>query len=101
MLKLYSWKAILCCFFLSAVAISSPAQTSPMPNPSKHNCSSIEPGLCALCRHARRIQSDRGSVFYQCQRSRTDPDFALYPRLPVEFCRGFEAAPPDTRSPRS
>jgi hypothetical protein len=27
MLKLYSWKAILCCFFFSAVAISSPAQT--------------------------------------------------------------------------
>ena len=55
---------------------------------------SIEPGcagLCTNCRHARRVQSDRGSVFYLCERSLTDPAYAKYPRLPVLRCAGYQA----------
>jgi hypothetical protein len=43
----------------------------------------------------RRITSDRGSVFYLCERSFTDPRFDKYPRLPMLDCWGYEeAAPP-------
>ena len=47
-------------------------------------------GLCADCRHARRIVSARGSVFLLCERSRTDPAYPKYPRLPVRACAGCE-----------
>jgi len=50
------------------------------------------PGLCATCRHARRIVNDRGSAFVLCELSRTDARFARYPRLPVVACTGFAAA---------
>ena len=48
-------------------------------------------GLCANCRYSRQIKSDRGSTFYFCQLSLTDPAFSKYPRLPVLRCSGFEA----------
>jgi hypothetical protein len=48
-----------------------------------------EAGLCETCRHMRQIVSDRGSVFYLCQLSATDPRFARYPRIPVIACTGF------------
>jgi hypothetical protein len=54
---------------------------------------SIEPGyagLCPRCRHARRVQSDRGSVFVMCELALTDARFAKYPRLPVLLCAGYE-----------
>src|SRR6266496_239092 len=47
-------------------------------------------GLCARCSHVKVIRSDRGSVFYLCQRSFTDPSFPKYPRLPVRSCGGFQ-----------
>ena len=50
-------------------------------------------GLCLDCRHSRRIESDRGSTFYQCTRSALDPDFPKYPRLPVIECSGFDPKP--------
>ncbi|HKW87797.1 MAG TPA: hypothetical protein VJN21_03475 [Candidatus Acidoferrales bacterium] len=46
-------------------------------------------GLCADCIHARKIKSDRGSRFYLCDLSRSDPTFPKYPRLPVAECRGY------------
>jgi len=49
-------------------------------------------GLCAACKHARVIRSDRGSIFYQCKLAATDPRFPLYPRLPVLQCEGYEKA---------
>ena len=49
-------------------------------------------GLCATCVHVRRIVSDRGSVFYLCELSKTDPSFPKYPRLPVLACAGYERA---------
>jgi len=47
-------------------------------------------GLCETCQFVRRIESDRGSVFYMCQRSLTDASFPKYPRLPVLQCRGYD-----------
>ena len=49
----------------------------------------IPAGLCADCLHARRIESERGSVFVMCQLSATDANFAKYPRLPVLSCAGY------------
>ena len=56
---------------------------------------SNEVGLCARCKHARTIRSDRGSVFYLCRRSSTDPSYPQYPRLPLLSCRGYEARESD------
>ena len=50
----------------------------------------MEVGLCARCGHARVVESRRGSRFWMCTRSRTDPRFPRYPVLPVLACRGFE-----------
>ena len=47
-------------------------------------------GLCVVCRWGARVESGRGSVFWMCERSKTDPRFAKYPRLPVVACVGFE-----------
>lgn len=47
-------------------------------------------GLCEKCKFVRRMESDRGSVFYMCQRSLTDASFPKYPRLPVVQCRGYD-----------
>jgi hypothetical protein len=47
-------------------------------------------GLCATCVNVRRIISDRGSAFYLCELSKTDPSFPKYPRLPVLTCTGYE-----------
>jgi hypothetical protein len=47
-------------------------------------------GLCATCEHARRVTTPRDTVFYRCERARTDASFAKYPRLPVRLCAGYE-----------
>jgi len=47
-------------------------------------------GLCDSCRHQKIIRNTRGSSFSLCDRSRTDPAFPKYPRLPVGECRGWE-----------
>lgn len=47
-------------------------------------------GLCASCRHVRRVTNKRGSTFYLCRLADSDPTFAKYPPLPVLACRGFE-----------
>jgi hypothetical protein len=60
-------------------------------------------GLCGECRHARRVASAKGSVFWLCARSAADPRFAKYPRLPVLYCAGFETTdepPADLRTER-
>jgi hypothetical protein len=50
----------------------------------------IPVGLCASCRHQRVVRSGRGSEFSLCLRSRTDPAYPKYPRLPVLACPGHE-----------
>ena len=47
-------------------------------------------GLCSVCRHARRIESGRGSTFWLCERSFVDPRYPKYPPLPVRACAGYE-----------
>ncbi|MBZ5571126.1 MAG: hypothetical protein LAO09_04520 [Acidobacteriia bacterium] len=47
-------------------------------------------GLCLDCHHVRRIESAKGSTFYRCAVSESDPKFAKYPRLPVLVCSGFK-----------
>ena len=47
-------------------------------------------GLCDSCAHQRLVRNTRGSVFSLCERSRTDPAFPRYPRLPVLECAGYE-----------
>ncbi|MGH7262950.1 MAG: hypothetical protein ACREH7_03395, partial [Candidatus Rokuibacteriota bacterium] len=47
-------------------------------------------GLCADCVHRRRIVSAKGSEFWLCAKSETDPRFPKYPRLPVLECDGYE-----------
>ncbi len=49
----------------------------------------VAAGLCADCLHARRVESERGSVFVMCQLSVTDENFPKYPRLPVLSCAGY------------
>jgi hypothetical protein len=48
-------------------------------------------GLCDRCAHQQLVPNTRGSVFSLCRRSREDPDYPRYPRVPVLECRGFEA----------
>jgi hypothetical protein len=55
---------------------------------------SLHLGLCATCRHARRIENDRGSLFLRCELSLPDSRFPKYPRLPVLACDGYQKADP-------
>lgn len=48
-------------------------------------------GLCNTCRHQRVVATTRGSRFSLCERSRSDPAYVRYPRLPVRECPGYEA----------
>jgi hypothetical protein len=50
-------------------------------------------GLCAICRHARRVRSSRDAEFWLCGRSAVDPQFPKYPSLPVVRCPGYEPEP--------
>ena len=52
-------------------------------------------GLCATCRHAEIITSTRGSVFYLCRLSASDPRYPKYPPLPVLMCEGYDAGERD------
>ena len=47
-------------------------------------------GLCDSCRLQRIVRTGRGSVFTLCERSRIDPAFPKYPRVPVAECSGYE-----------
>jgi hypothetical protein len=52
-------------------------------------------GLCASCRFVEVITSSRGSIFYLCTLSETNPAFRRYPILPVRECSGYQRRPPD------
>jgi hypothetical protein len=52
-------------------------------------------GLCARCAHARPIHSAKGSTFWLCRRSETEPTrYPKYPPLPVRSCPGFTPGDP-------
>jgi len=61
-----------------------------MSRPAENSAPQTLPGLCQDCIHARRIESDRGSIFFLCQLALTDSRFKKYPRLPVLSCLGYE-----------
>jgi len=50
----------------------------------------LRAGLCDRCRHQRVVTNTRGSSFSLCERSRTDPAYPKYPRVPFRSCPGFE-----------
>jgi hypothetical protein len=54
----------------------------------------LNAGLCDTCRHQRIVRTTRGSAFSLCERSRFDPRFPRYPRLPVVQCDGYERDEP-------
>jgi hypothetical protein len=47
------------------------------------------PGLCASCEYVRVIVSGKGSRFHLCERSKGDPAYPRYPRLPMLRCAGY------------
>ena len=47
-------------------------------------------GLCPYCVNVKVIANDRGSRFYLCRLSISDPRFPKYPPQPVIACSGFE-----------
>ena len=55
-------------------------------------------GLCDSCAHQRMVRTSR-SEFSLCERSRTDPAYPRYPRIPVGACPGFQPRPPGTEAP--
>jgi hypothetical protein len=60
----------------------------------------LRAGLCASCVHVQLVTSSRGSEFYLCRRSLTDPEhYPRYPALPVVQCAGYEAATPPSPRP--
>lgn len=48
-----------------------------------------DPGLCKTCVHARKVETTRGTVYWMCELSKSDPRFRKYPRLPVVRCEGY------------
>lgn len=57
-------------------------------------------GLCAECTFHRVVENARGSRFWLCQRSRFDPRFPRYPRLPVLACPGFRPGTAEPQAPQ-
>ena len=55
----------------------------------------MEAGLCESCIHSQTVKG-KHTTFWMCRRSRTDPSFPRYPRLPVIRCRGYERERPAT-----
>ena len=53
-------------------------------------------GLCARCAHALVIRNDRGSRFYLCRLSATDPRFAEIPAAAGAPVRRLRALAPKT-----
>jgi hypothetical protein len=64
------------------------------PEPERPQARDPNVGLCFDCLNARRVKSERGSVFYLCRLSATDSKFEKYPRIPVIQCPGYK--PGDT-----
>ena len=50
-------------------------------------------GLCQACAHVQIVTSARGSRFYLCRLSFSDPRFPRYPPIPVLRCAGYQPVP--------
>jgi hypothetical protein len=64
------------------------------PKPSPSDLARV--GLCIACAHARAVVSAKGSTFWLCKLSATDPRFRKYPPLPVRACPGYQRGDPET-----
>ncbi len=51
-------------------------------------------GLCDRCLHQQIVRNTRGSVFSLCLRSRVEPAYPRYPRVPVLECVGYTPSRP-------
>ncbi len=51
-------------------------------------------GLCDSCQHQQLVRNTRGSTFSLCRRSREDPAYPRYPRVPVLSCPGYRESVP-------
>lgn len=71
-----------------------PARQGNTAGPSGEERQQAAAGLCASCLHAEIVTSSRGSRFYLCRLSFTDPRFARYPTLPVLACSGYVESDP-------
>jgi hypothetical protein len=58
--------------------------------PPERDTGAVGFGLCDTCVHQQIVRNTRGSVFSLCRRSRDEPEFPRYPRVPVLACRGHE-----------
>jgi len=47
-------------------------------------------GLCDTCAHQQPVHTTRDSTFSLCLRSKSDPSYPKYPRVPVRECDGWE-----------
>ncbi|HYB24410.1 MAG TPA: hypothetical protein VED41_11475 [Solirubrobacteraceae bacterium] len=63
------------------------------PGPASERRPAPRVGLCERCVHQQLVRNTRGSTFSLCRRSREDPAYSRYPRLPVLECAGFESRP--------
>jgi hypothetical protein len=61
-----------------------------MAEPGKAAGTRAPVGLCESCMHQQLVHNTRGSTFSLCRRSREDPAYPRYPRLPVLACPGYE-----------
>ncbi|MCP9488945.1 MAG: hypothetical protein M3469_02880 [Actinomycetota bacterium] len=59
---------------------------------------SVPAGLCDTCVHQQVVRTTRGSSFSLCRRSREDPAYPRYPRVPVERCPGYEQSDAASRN---
>lgn len=59
---------------------------------------SVRAGLCERCAHVQ-IVTGRGSQFYRCRLSFSDPRFPRYPPIPVLQCSGFQPSAPNREQP--
>jgi hypothetical protein len=64
-----------------------PSAATPTPRGGRGGARS---GLCGSCLHCQEVPNTRGSVFLLCTRSRSDPAYPRYPRLPVLDCPGYQ-----------
>jgi hypothetical protein len=58
--------------------------------PAQPHAARSRGGLCDSCEHQQIVRNTRGSSFSLCRRSREDPAYLRYPRLPVLSCPGHE-----------
>ena len=76
---------------LSVACVSRGSRRAALEEPISTNPDHNEVGLCETCRHARRLESAKGSVFWRCEAAAHDPRLRPYPQLPVRECPAYQS----------